>query len=263
MNHQELNNHVLNDFSPVSVSMLDTRMIKAMNPVLRQAVARAHLDLEARTESYLTQRHLKVSCCKGCFSCCMAWVVVGLAEAEYLREQLEAHQPQVLARLEAEGPKRLARIAQQKHRPDFPTRYFLEANPCPLLTPEGACSVHPQRPLTCRGVLTNLPAHYCAPGVVPALRGKERAAYQGQLKPWHGPEHYLNVPWQYSERLAQKLWSTEKQLRGFTVVGELASLIYLLGQPYFHKALAEGPAAVRQVLSKRKFLGGEFGFWVG
>lgn len=239
------------------------RMMEDMNPDLRQAVAQAHQKLDARTEGYLAQHGLKVSCRQGCFACCFAWVVVGLAEATYLREELEAHQPQVLAGLEAEGPKRLARIAQQKHRPDFPTRYFLEANPCPLLTPEGACSVHPQRPLACRGVLTNLSARYCSPGVVPALRGKERAAYQGQLKPWQGPEHYLKVPWQYSERLAQKLWSTEKQLRGFTVVGELASLIYLLGQPYFQKALAEGPAAIRQVLNKRKFLGGEFGFWVG
>lgn len=239
------------------------RMMKDMNPELRQAVARAHQKLDTRTEDYLAQHGLKVSCRQGCFACCFAWVVVGLAEAAYLREELEAHQPQVLARLEAEGQKRLKRIGREKHRPDFPTRYFLEANPCPLLTAEGACSVHPQRPLACRGVLTNLSARYCAPGVVPALRGKERAAYQGQLKPWHGPEHYLKVPWQYSERLAQKLWSTEKQLRGFTVVGELASLIYLLGQPYFQKALAERPAAVRQVLNKRKFLGGEFGFWVG
>ncbi|MBO1435738.1 YkgJ family cysteine cluster protein [Meiothermus sp. CFH 77666] len=234
-----------------------------MNPDLRQAVARAHQKLDTQTEGYLAQHGLKVSCRQGCFACCFAWVVVGLAEAAYLREQLEAHQPQVLVRLEAEGPKRLTRIAQQKHRPDFPTRYFLEANPCPLLTPEGACSVHPQRPLACRGVLTNLSARYCAPGAVPELRGKERAAYQSQLKPWHGPEHYLKAPWQYSERLAQKLWATEKQVRGFTVVGELVSLIYLLGQPNFQKALENGLAAVRQALTKRGLLGGRYGFWLG
>ncbi|GIW24188.1 YkgJ family cysteine cluster protein [Meiothermus sp.] len=234
-----------------------------MNPVLQQAVARAHQRADARTEDYLARHGLRVSCRKGCFACCFAWVVVGLAEAAYLREQLEAHQPDVLARAEAEGQNRLMRIAREKHRPDFPTAYFLEANPCPLLTPEGACSVHPHRPLACRGVLTDLEARYCRPGLVPSLRGQERALYQGQLKPWHGPEHYLKGPWRLSERMAQELWATEQRVRGFTVVGELMGLIYLLGQPDFQEALAQGLTAVKQALNQRKLLGGEFGFWVG
>lgn len=238
-------------------------MIKAMNPVLRHAVARAHQNQDTRTARYLAQHGLKVSCRGGCFSCCFAWVVVGLAEAEYLREVLEAHQPEVLARVEAEGQKRLKRIAQEKHRADFPTAYFLEANRCPLLTPEGACSVHPHRPLACRGVLTNLSAQYCAPGVVPALQGKERAAYQGQLKSWHGPEHYLKRPWQYSERAAQKLWATEQQVRGFTVVGELVGLLNLMGQPGFQEALSKGLGATGRWLKARGLVGGRFGFWVG
>ncbi|MCX7782169.1 MAG: YkgJ family cysteine cluster protein [Meiothermus sp.] len=234
-----------------------------MNPVLRQAVARAHQNLDARTENYLARHGRKASCRRGCFACCFAWVVVGLAEAAYLREQLEAHQPEVLARAEAEGQKRLKRIGREKHRPDFPTAYFLEANPCPLLTPEGACSVHPHRPLACRGVLTNLEARYCAPGVVPSLRGQERALYQGQLKPWHGPEHYLRVPWQLSERSAQRLWATEKQVRGFTVVGELASMAYLLGVRAFRKALEQGLPATQRWLEGRGVLGGKWGFWAG
>jgi hypothetical protein len=238
-------------------------MIEAMHPVLRQATARAHQNLDTRTENYLAQHDLKVSCRQGCFACCFAWVVVGLAEAEYLREQLEAHQPEVLVRVEAEGQKRLKRIAQQKHRSDFPTAYFLEANRCPLLTLDGACSVHPHRPLACRGVLTNLPARYCAPGVVPALRGQERATYQDQLKPWHGPEHYLKVPWQLSEGIAQKLWATEQQVRGFTVIGELASMAYLLGVRAFRKALEQGLPATQRWLEGRGVLGGKWGCWAG
>jgi len=227
------------------------------------AVARAHQDLEARNADYLSYRNLEVSCRQGCFSCCLAWVVVGLAEAEYLREQLEAHQPEVLARAEAEGQKRLKRIRREKHRPDFPKAYFLEASRCPLLTLDGACSVHPQRPLACRGVLTNLEARYCAPGAVPRLRGRSREAYQGQLKPWHGPEHYLKVPWQLSEGIAQKLWATEQQIRGFTVIGELASMAYLLGEKSFRKSLERGLPATQRWLEGRGLLGGSWGFWAG
>jgi len=235
----------------------------SMRPVLRRAVVKAHRQLEHRTASYLAKQQIRVSCGRGCSACCAAWVVVGLAEAEYLREALEAHQPEVLARTEAEGQKRIKRIAREKHRPDFPTAYFLEANPCPLLTSDGACSVHPYRPLACRGVLTNLEARYCAPGAVPRLRGQERTRYLAQLRPWHGPEHYLRVPWQLSERTAQQLWATEQQVRGFTVIGELASLIYLLGQQDFQEALRGGLETVGRVLERRRLLGGAYGFWVG
>ncbi len=235
----------------------------SMDPRLRQAVAGAHLALEQRVQNYLAQRDLEVSCRRGCFACCYAWVVVGLAEAEYLREWLAKHGPEQLARCEAEGARRLKRIAREKHQPDFATAYFLEANPCPLLTLDGSCFGHAYRPLACRGILTDLPPRYCAPGAVLTLEGPEKAAYRSQLEAWHGPEHYLKKPWQLSLRTAQRLWATEQHLRGFTVVGELASLVYLLGQGTFQKALALGKEGVRQELSQRGLLGGGFGFWVG
>lgn len=234
-----------------------------MSPELRRAVSKAHQQLERRTAAYLAERGVRVSCGPGCKACCSAWVVVGLAEAEYLREALEAHQPEALARIEAEGRKRLARIARQKHLSDFPTRYFLENRPCPLLTPEGFCSAHPHRPLACRGLLTNLSARYCLPGVVPALRGREKTAYRAQLRPWHGPEHYLKVPWRLSERTAQQLWATEQHERGFVVIGELISLVFLLGQRDFQEALRGGLETVRQTLEKHRLLGGLMVFgWV-
>lgn len=227
---------------------------------LRRAVQKAHQDLDRRTQAYLEQRQLGLSCRRGCFSCCFALVMLGLAEAEYLREHLP---PQRLAQAEQTGRERLEQIVRARHQPDFATRYFLEANACPLLTPDGACSIHAQRPLACRGVLTDLEAKYCAPGAVLNLKGQAKAQYRRQLKPYHGPEHYLSVPWLASERTAQKLWQTEQELRGFTVIGELASMLYLLGLPEFEVALAGGQDAVRRYLKRRRVLGGDWGFWVG
>ena len=228
--------------------------------LLRQAVAKAHQDLEHRTQNYLEGQGLRVSCRKGCFSCCFALVVVGLAEAEYLREHIPR---EWLDSVEITGKARLERLAKVKSEESFATKYFLEANPCPLLSSDGACSAHAQRPLACRGVLTNLEAKYCAPGAVPSLKGKAKTEYQRQLRPYHGPEHYLKVPWHASEKTAQKLWETEQRLRGFTVIGELASQLYLLGQADFQAALAEGQDAVRRYLKQRRVLGGAWGFWVG
>lgn len=226
---------------------------------LEQLVAQAHRTQDARTRRYLEHAGLRVSCRAGCAFCCHTLVTVGLAEAQYLHRRLE---PGVLERLEAEGVARLRRIRREKHSADFPGRYFAEANPCPLLTPEATCSAYSARPLACRGVLTDLEAHYCAPGAVPELRGEELARYRRQLRPHHGPEHYLKRPWQSSERVAHSLWEQERALRGFTVVGELASMLYLLGQEGFQAALAQGKRAVRDYLKGLGVLGGKWGFWV-
>lgn len=234
-----------------------------MHPALREAVVGAHRRMEERSRRYLEAQGLRVSCRRGCWACCLAWVVVGLAEAEYLREQLGRLHPEGLRRVEEEGPLRVDRIARDRNLPDLPREHFLSGYPCPLLTQDGACAVHPHRPLACRGVLTDLEPAYCLPGVVPGLRGAARAGYRARLGPRHGPEHYLKVPWQAAGRLARGLWNTERRIRGFTVVGELVALVYLLGQEGFQKALREGLGPVRRWLEVRGLWGGRWGFWVG
>lgn len=227
---------------------------------LKQAIQTAHRNQDERSVAYLEQQHFNLSCRKGCFSCCLALVVLGLGEAAYLRERLESS---VLSRVEQTGQECLKRIAKEKNTPDFATRYFLEANHCPVLTKEGACSAHDARPLACRGVLTNFDAGNCAPGAVPALKGQAKSTYQAALTAQHGPEHYLKRPWQLSQRQAQKLWEIEQQQRGFTVIGEMASLIYLLGLPAFVEVLEGGQKSTETYLKHLRVLGGEWGFWVG
>ncbi|ADH63989.1 protein of unknown function UPF0153 [Allomeiothermus silvanus DSM 9946] len=235
-------------------------MKKDLTTYLSEAVQSAHDQLERRIAAYLAGKELGISCRKGCAFCCHALVTLSLAEAEYLRGHLS---PEGLEHVQGVGQKRLQRIAREKNTPDFPTRYFLEAHPCPLLTQDGACSAYAHRPLACRGVLTDLQARYCSPGAIPALKGTQRKAYLGQLEPHHGPEHYLKIPWRASEQAARRLWRREQGARGFTVIGELASMIYLLGQADFRKALSGGQKAVRDYLRSQGLLGGEWGFWVG
>lgn len=235
-------------------------MKKYLTTYLSEAVQNAHDQLDRRVTGYLSGKGLGISCRKGCAFCCHALVTLSLAEAEYLRSHLS---PKVLERVQSVGQERLQRIAREKYTPDFATRYFLEAHPCPLLTQDGTCSAYAHRPLACRGVLTDLEARYCKPGAIPALKGSERKVYLSQLEPHHGPEHYLKIPWRASEQAARQLWQHEQGARGFTVIGELASLVYLLGQADFRKALHEGQKAVRDYLKSRGVLGGEWGLWVG
>lgn len=230
-----------------------------MDARLKTLVAQAHQEYDAASLQYLERTSIHVSCRKGCAFCCHAMVVLGFAEAEYLYEHLE---PEVLQRVISTGKERLKRIAQEKNNEDFATRFFLESNLCPLLQ-NGACTAYEGRPLACRGVLTNLDARYCQPGSVLALKGKTQQDYQAQLSKHHGPEHYLKVPWQTSEQQAQKLWQKEQEQRGFTVIGELTAMLYLLHQPEFKRAIEQGQGTTKSYLNRLRVLGGDWGLWVG
>ena len=201
-----------------------------------------------------------VSCKPGCMACCYSWVTVGLAEAQYIWTALESVPRERI--LEA-GRQRLVELVQQRKQPDWPTTHFLRRQPCPLLTEGGLCSVYQARPLACRGVLTDLDPQYCQPGAVPGLRGSQQQRYQQQLDPQrHGPEHYLSQPWNLSQQLAEEVWALEQQLRGFTVIGEMAGLMTLLQEPEFVAGLASR-SQTRRYLNGRGLLGGAWGYWVG
>jgi hypothetical protein len=99
---------------------------------------------------------LPIACAPGCPSCCVAKIGVVAPEvlriAAYLRETLD--------------PEALAALSDRVQATDAVTRGLGRANrarsgvPCPLLTEEGSCSVHPVRPLLCRG-WTSLDASAC------------------------------------------------------------------------------------------------------
>jgi hypothetical protein len=54
----------------------------------------------------------------------------------------------------------------------------------------------------------------------------------------------------------------EQAQRGFTVIGELAAMLYVLQQSEYKQALEHGPTATESYLRRLQLLGGEWGFWV-
>lgn len=201
-----------------------------------------------------------VSCKPGCAACCNAWVHVGLGEAQYLWSTLDQVQRERAVKM---GGIRLAELVDRRTQPDWPTEHFLRGQGCPLLTEEHLCGAYQSRPLACRGVLTDLDPGYCQPGVVPGLEGEARQNYYQQLQPRrHGPEHYLSRPMLLGQQLAEEVWALERQLRGFTVIGELCGLLAMLQDREFQAQL-ESLVAVRRYLKSRGVLGGEWGYWAG
>lgn len=137
-------------------------------------VARALIDEVA--DAAVADPSAGVSCRAGCSTCCSQPVPVTASEVRALhdavaalpddrRAAVEARIAEVaevvggagieaddLCRVEADGPALL----------DLTLRYVALDAPCPLLGPEGTCTVRPARPLACREYLVTSDPVHCA-----------------------------------------------------------------------------------------------------
>jgi len=116
-----------------------------------------------------------ISCRASCGACCRHLVAISEVEARRLREVVDAlpepRRSQVRARF-ADARRRLdaagllGQLRQPEHWSEAGYRslaaaYFAQGIACPFLEDE-SCSIHPERPITCREYLVTSPAEHCA-----------------------------------------------------------------------------------------------------
>ncbi len=116
----------------------------------------------------------KISCCKGCGACCRQLVPISDVEARRIAELVQAlpepRRSQVLARF-TDALQRLSEaglLEKLNHQERWFSEgyvalgleYFRLGIPCPFLEDE-SCSIHPDRPVTCREFLVTSPAENC------------------------------------------------------------------------------------------------------
>jgi Fe-S-cluster containining protein len=116
-----------------------------------------------------------ISCRKGCGACCRQLVPISPVEARHVARLVDAmpepRKSQILARFAA-ARRRLEeagmwqRLNDRQELPeegvsDFGLDYFRLGIPCPFLEDE-SCSIHLDRPLTCREYLVTSPAENCS-----------------------------------------------------------------------------------------------------
>ncbi|HAT11144.1 MAG TPA: hypothetical protein DCS97_11265 [Planctomycetes bacterium] len=100
-----------------------------------------------------------VTCRRGCSACCYQPAPLTPAEAFMLGDLLHAH-PDLRRR--ADHSRRRDRISfRQNPRSSVHQRWLRERIPCPCLSDDGSCSIHPQRPLVCRQHHVSSPAEAC------------------------------------------------------------------------------------------------------
>jgi Fe-S-cluster containining protein len=117
----------------------------------------------------------QVSCKKGCGACCRQMVPLSRVEARYLwdlvqklpeprRSEVRARFAEALGRLAESGLLEKMRHCDQWSDEDYRAigrEYFQQGIPCPFLEEE-SCSIHPDRPVSCREYLVTSPAESCA-----------------------------------------------------------------------------------------------------
>ncbi len=190
--------------------------------------------LDREIAAYLGRQGLRPSCGPGCFACCYGLVTLSRLEGEALLPHLSGEDR---ARLQEEGPRRLALLREGKDDPRFPGRFFRSRTPCPFLK-GGLCGVYPHRPLACRGVLTVEGPALCEPEA-------------------GSKDHFLPVPYRLARRRMEALWEVERRRYGFVVLGEMVGLLYLL-----QEGLPRGRKGVEARLRRLGVLGGRWGFQV-
>ena len=126
-------------------------------------------------EAEAVRQGTPISCRKGCGACCRQLVPISPVEARHLAALVQSLPPErqaVIRARFAEARQRLTaagmwqKLRQREVWPPSAVshlglEYFRLGIACPFLEEE-ACSIHPQRPLTCREYLVTSPAEHCA-----------------------------------------------------------------------------------------------------
>nr|AYM52967.1 hypothetical protein [Jahnella sp. MSr9139] len=130
-----------------------------------QALARAE-DLSAAARA-AEPPDAPIACAPGCPSCCITKVLVLAPEVLRLAAHLRA----------TRSPDDLAALLERVRAADAVTRGLTRRQraergvPCPLLGPDGSCSVHPARPIVCAAWtsldLAACTRHFAAPAAEP------------------------------------------------------------------------------------------------
>ena len=139
---------------------------------LAQALSNRIVDA---TEQVLAGQGEMISCKKGCGACCRQLVMISLVEARRIRDlvnelpeprRAEIRQRYAAARNRLAEAGLLDRLLHPESWTEdeysaLASSYFQQHLACPFLEEE-SCSIHPDRPITCREYLVTSPPENCA-----------------------------------------------------------------------------------------------------
>ncbi|WP_246038138.1 YkgJ family cysteine cluster protein [Geomonas terrae] len=190
-----------------------------------------------------------IYCGKGCRNCCSLAVHTGFAEALAVARRLNEAQAEKVASYAV----RLRDLV--KNVSDLPQylRLHRQMGFCPLLDDEGACSVYPVRPLTCRALISTRESVWCGADFS-TLAPEEREAFLAGLdrKVVAFPSHYVATLQESGKELEEAAAQHMRLHFGFALYGNLGVLVHLIRKG-LAEACQEGPAAAARFIAQAGF----------
>ncbi len=213
---------------------------------------RQQLDQHVEQQCYVAkEQNIGIFCVKGCFQCCSLAVNCCYSEALALAQNLNSTQRQSVYNKIPQ----LTQISQQaQDLKQFLQLFRDQLNGCPLLTIEdGSCSAYPQRPFSCRALISTRNSSWC--GVdFSTLHPLEKEAFLSSLDPEvvAFPTHYLAAPQELALEQETLAAVTMRKAFGVSLTGNLIYQLWLELEYRFSEVITAGFAATQDFLQQEQ-----------
>lgn len=204
-----------------------------------------HRQLDSYAEQWLAGYRAQgkaIHCRAGCAGCCHLAVHATFPEAAAIARQLSPHQTGQLSSYIDRLKQALATTSDLRN---YLKNHRISVGPCPFLDGDGCCSIYPDRPLSCRALLSTRPADWCTVDFA-ELDEWDRQAYESGLDrevvAW--PTHFVAATQELGRELEDQLLDTMRQQKGWALAGNLAAMVWLEHQ---HQLDRRGITTARQV----------------
>jgi Fe-S-cluster containining protein len=166
-----------------------------------------------------------IYCQAGCSGCCSLVVHTTFPEAMRIAQQLTTDQERQLALYLERLRRAVPHLSSMK---SYLRSHRSQLGACPLLDSAGRCTVYPERPLSCRALLSTRPSAWCVADLS-RLDPWDKRAYQAgldrQVVTW--PTHFVAATRDLAEELERQILETMRAETGWSLWGNLAVLIGL------------------------------------
>ncbi|HEY5672136.1 MAG TPA: YkgJ family cysteine cluster protein [Malonomonas sp.] len=194
---------------------------------------------------------VSIYCQKGCANCCTLAVNCSFPEALAIARALESEQKQAL---KVKIP-RLQQVSRQaKDLKMFLRTFRDQLGGCPFLaTVDGSCSIYPQRPFSCRALISTRNSSWC--GVdFSSLHPQEKTAFISSLDPElvAFPSHYLAATQELGLEFESQARVAMRDSFGFSLTGNLLYLVWLELEQRLSEVIPNGAVVTRKFLEEQQ-----------
>ena len=189
----------------------------------------------------------RIHCGRGCSGCCSLAVNCSFVEALAIARSLSEEQASRVADHVSRLVDRTAAIEGLK---EYLRMYRDEIGACPFLDTDGACGIYPRRPLSCRALLSTREPIWCRTDFS-GLDAAEKQAYMEGLdrSVVAFPLHFVASTQETGLELETRAGRLMADLCGFSLYGNLPTLVWLAREHGLAEVSCHGRVAVEQLLT--------------